>query len=147
LSGASREIRGWRSRYADLAREKQKEAAESALWPVAMVLFGYWKTVTKHKRSQWTYDRFHECETLLQKYGPELCERAIAGIAFDPFVTSRKNGSQKRHDGWHLIFGSADKFEEYANRAPRGWKSTLQFPSGTVGRSKPAEQPTVKAAS
>jgi hypothetical protein len=47
---------------------------------------------------------------------------AIDGAAFDPYTTKRKNGSTKRHDDFTLIFRNADKMEEFANRAPKGWK-------------------------
>jgi hypothetical protein len=62
------------------------------------------------------------------KYGQEveqrvaLCRRAVAGAAFDPFVSRRRNGTEHRHDDWDLIFRSSDKFEQFCCKAPAGWK-------------------------
>lgn len=127
LNGAQREIRGWRARYAELSRQREKDARSNGLWMTAQRLFEIWKKATGHKRSPFTPSRFYECEPYLkqEKYGPEMIERAIAGIVFDPFITTRKNGTQKRHDGWELLFRSPDRFEEYVNRAPRDFQPTL----------------------
>jgi shikimate 5-dehydrogenase len=56
----------------------------------------------------------------LERYGVAMCRKAIRGAAYEPFETTRKNGSKKRHDGWHLIFDrGADAFEEWCNKSPQ----------------------------
>jgi hypothetical protein len=99
------------------------------MWPAAKRLFGEWKLACNHKRSPFTTDRFWQVEPYLTntRYAKgeqeriDLCRRAIAGAAFDPFVTRRRNGSTKRHDDWELIFRDSSKFEEFCCRAPRDW--------------------------
>lgn len=127
LSGAERDLNTWRLRYAELKRDKLAEAKQSEHWPFAVELFAYWGEKCNHSNSAWTLDRFQMVEPFLKnrKYGKTieeraaLCRRAIDGIAFDPFITNRKNGTKKRHDGWHLIFDrGADVFEERCNAAP-----------------------------
>lgn len=149
INGLQRDVRGWAARYADLKRDKEREARKDPLWPAAVRVFEYWQQVCRHPKSEWTVERFELAAPLLKKYGEEMCLRAIAGIAFDPFVTVRKNGTRKRHDGWHLIFKGADKFEEYCNRAPVDWRpppreeETGPPAGGTVpnGRPGPTQVP------
>jgi hypothetical protein len=120
LAGAERDINAWRMRYAELARDKQAEAIANKLWPVAIRVFEAWKQQCNHPRARWTADRFWLMEPLLVKYSEQECLRAIAGAAYDPFVTTRKNGTTKRHDALELIFRDAGRLEDFANRAPLG---------------------------
>lgn len=131
VAGLQRDVRGWTQRHAELKRDKEAEAQESPVWPAALRVFDHWKRVCKHPRSEWTLDRFELVRPWLEKLGnkkadPEarlaeaeaLCMLAVDGIAHDPYITTRKNGTQKRHDGWHLIFETAERFEERCNAAP-----------------------------
>lgn len=139
IDGLDRDIRGWRTRFANLKRDKAQEAREHELWPQGVKLFALWKQECKHTRSAFTQDRFWlvlpylgpQPDALVaaaerlgikedpEPYGPVICRMAVAGAAFDPYVTKRRNGSINRHNGWELIFKSAGKVEEFANRAPR----------------------------
>ena len=136
LDGAGREIAGWRTRYANLERDKNADAAKNALWLPAQALFVHWKKLTGHTNSKWTPDRFCACEPLLRKYGVEVFERAVAGIAHDPYTKLRANGTVQKYDSWATLCKNADAFEEYANRAPKGWKVTLKL---TVETEAPAQ--------
>lgn len=119
IAGLQRDIRGWAARYAELRRDRELEAKSHALYEPAKDLFGYWKLKCRHGRSRFTAERFELVRPLLEKYGEGACRKAIEGAAFDPFVTTRKNGSSQRHDSWELIFRDAGKLEDFANRAPR----------------------------
>ncbi len=108
-----------------------------------MRLFDAWRLQCNHPNARWSPDRFWLIEGFLsdQRYHPELegrvvlCCRAIAGARFDPWTVKRRNGSVKRMDDWERIFGATDRwrkvspsagsFEEWCNRAPRGWEPTL----------------------
>jgi len=125
IAGLERDIRGWTLRNAELKRDRDYDARHHELWPVAEQLFDVWRRVCHHERSRFTVDRFEEARPLVAKYGVVTCERAIAGAAFDPHTTTRRNGSTKRYDDWDLIFRNAGKVEEFANRAPRDWQPTL----------------------
>lgn len=131
IVGLERDIRGWATRFRELQREKDQEARDHPLWPAGELLFDHWRRVCNHPRSVWTPDRFWECLPFLSspKYGPVMCERGIAGAAYDPFKTTRRNGSVKRHDGWEQIFAKAGRLEEFCCRAPRDWKPTLEMPA------------------
>lgn len=119
VKGAEKDIRAWRARYADLARDKEAEARKSQYWRPAIEVWDYWRERCSHPKAVWNADRFFLVEPFLKADGAEMCKRAIDGAAFDPFVTTRRNGSKKRHDGWELIFRDRGKFEEFACRAPR----------------------------
>lgn len=140
LSGAHTEIRAWRSRYARLERDAEKDARESEFWPQAVALFGLWKEKTGHARSKWTLDRYLVCEPMLRVYGLAMCERAITGLAFDPFTRVMKNGATKRYDEFGRPFKNADEFESWANRAPRDWVPTLRVQAAAVASSAAKEK-------
>lgn len=120
LDGAEKEIAGWRTRYGNLKRDKEKEARQHELFPTAMEVFALWRKLCRHPKSSFSAERFEQVRPFLERHGRELVERAIRGAAHEAYETRRKNGSIKRHDGWELIFRNDDKFEEFANRAPRG---------------------------
>lgn len=119
LEGAQAEIRGWRTRYGNLKRDKDREARQDARWPLAKEVFDYWRRRCAHPRAKFDADRFHLIAPFLDRYGIELCQRAIDGAAYDPFTKRMKNGAVRRYDGLDLIFRNADKFEDFCNRAPR----------------------------
>ena len=127
LDGAQKEIEGWRARYANLQRDKDKEAAQNPHWLIAQLLFNHWKKRTGHVRSKWGPGRFYECEPFLNKYGAETFERAIDGLAYQPFEKMRRNGTMERFDGWDTLCKGQDAFERYASRAPIPWKSELNL--------------------
>lgn len=101
-----------------LMRSEAEGDTNHELFPVAKRLFDFWKERCNHPRSDFTPERFKECLPHLRDLGQEVCRRAVEGAAFDPYTTTRKNGSTHRHDGWELIFRSRAKVEDFANRAP-----------------------------
>jgi hypothetical protein len=121
IAGAEKDIRAWRRRYAELARDRERDAKNHPLWDTAAELFGEWKLACRHPRSAWTVDRFETVAPLLEKYGVAMCRRAIAGAAFDPYRTTRRNGTEQRHDDFSLVFRDAGRLESFANRCPKGW--------------------------
>jgi hypothetical protein len=123
IAGLTRDLHGWMARYRELERDKMADGRKSKWWPVAIALFDHWKVVCKHPRSGWTLDRWLLIKPFLEldKYGPQLCERSIAGVAFDPYTKPMLNGKTKRFDDWSNAFGSAKSFENAVNRAPLDW--------------------------
>lgn len=133
ITGLEGEIRSLAAKITQLKRDKEQEAREHPLWPTALQVFKAWKALCNHPKAAWGADRFEEIRPYLQDkaYGKTLeerklvCLRAIVGAAFDPYITRRKNGSPRRHDGWDLVFRSRDKLEEFANKAPADWRDRL----------------------
>lgn len=121
---AKQAAKSWHGKWLALQDDRERKMRDHAALPVVREIFDYWRRACKHPASEFGPDRFFLIEPYLRKYGPDLCKRAIDGAAFDPFITKRANGSPKRHDGLDLIFRSAEKFEEFCNRAPRKKEET-----------------------
>lgn len=135
LAGSERDCRSWRVRHAELLRDKEAEAQESELWPAALRVFDYWRQQCRHPRAEWTYDRFEMIRPHLERSNTgkgkarnltpelvarneEICRLAIDALAFDPYVTTGKNGRPYTHDGLHLAFADADTLEARCKKAP-----------------------------
>ena len=133
LKGAERDLNGWRARYADLQRDKERDARADELWPEATNLFRLYCHLTgkpgKPRKLTWNAERFELVRPFLKKHGPEMCARAIIGRVSDHFTSQRANGSTIHYHEWERTFGSkgqgqtcASNFEESCNRAPADWK-------------------------
>jgi hypothetical protein len=125
IAGLQRALASESRKLEQLKRDKAAEAAEHQMWPKALDVFRAWQQATNHPRASWpgtAGDRFWAVEPFLRKYGLEQCLRAVAGMAFDHFSVTRKNGTIRRFDEWGRIFSTTDEFEERANRAPKGWR-------------------------
>lgn len=118
LEGAEREVRAWRARFADLARDKDAEARKHPLYTRAEGLFNEWRILCRHPRAKWSPDRFKVVQPFLKSDGYDLCLLAIQGAALDPYTKPRANGSIKRFDDFELVFRDRYKFEEFCARAP-----------------------------
>jgi hypothetical protein len=129
IRGLTRALKREIRLHEELKRDKDAEARAHQLWPKAMAIFAAWKIATGHSRSDWTPDRFWQIEPWLRnrKYGVEVCVRAVSGIAFDPFVSRRRNGTVERHDSWELCFRDTCHVEKYASKCPKGWRELPYF--------------------
>lgn len=120
LAGAENNVRSMRAQMAKLKREIAGEVdKDHALFPMAVSLFRYWQEKCNHPGTDFTADRMKMLLPLLKRHGPAECREAIRGAAFDPFIVTYKNGRRHKHDGWHQIFASEDKFQSFRQRAPR----------------------------
>jgi hypothetical protein len=93
-------------------------------------VFQAWQVATGHHRSVFNADRFFLIQPFLKntkQYGPEICLRAVAGIAYDCFSVKRKNGTIRRFDEFERAFKDAASVEERANAAPKDWREREPF--------------------
>lgn len=136
LTGLERDIRGWRGRYADLKRDKEKSARKHALWPVGERLFTIYKEITGRKRVQFTYDRFELLKPLLKDHSADFTETegppandfekavaAIVGRNFQHFTNQRANGTTVHYDEWERVFKNSGERDESMNRRPKDWRA------------------------
>ena len=107
------------------ARRREQDFRKHDQYDRCVRLFRVWQRATGHTRSHFTADRFKRALPFLLEYEDTMIGRASEGLAFDPYTTRRANGTTQRHDSWELLFKSADRLEEFANRAPLAWKETL----------------------
>lgn len=124
IRGLHRDVKAEHRRYENLKRDKNREAREHQLWPLAVKLWRYYCRLTG-SRAKFSGERFFLVLPFLEDEGAELCQRAIDGRVAEHFSTTRRNGTTKHYWEWERIFGSMgqgktarDNFEESANRAP-----------------------------
>ena len=125
--GLERDIRGWAHRYAELKREKDREAREHDAWPLIMQLFDYWRKEVGRKRARWTEDRFWLALPHFEHWGAANLAAAIAGLAYDPYTKVQKNGKTKKYNDWETLLKSAGALETYMARRPVGWECPEEF--------------------
>lgn len=125
-----RERAGQRLRIAQLQRDKAKERDEHPRRADVERCHAYWQRRCNHPRAGLDDATFFAIAALLElrvENGkrrerefswPDDFKRAIDGAAFDPWVTTRKNGSKKRHDDLGLIFRDAAHMREFVAKAP-----------------------------
>jgi hypothetical protein len=113
----ARKYNGVLSQLGQMRIELEGEFQSHELFPRCKKLHDYWRERCRHPRTTFTVEDFKVALPRLKEHDDEMCRHAIDGAAFDPFVTQRKNGSQKRHDDWELIMRKG-KFEEFCNKAP-----------------------------
>lgn len=121
VKGIQRTNRGLILQMAQLRKDLEAEAKCTREWIVAQILFDFWRVACNHKSSQFTLERFQQVLPYLKKYDQKHLFMAIAGANYDPFETTRKNGTKKRHNGWELIFRDAAHVEEFACKCPKGF--------------------------
>jgi hypothetical protein len=122
IAGLNKELNKALALNTKLKRTSEEDARDHPDWPVLGALYDLWRRETGHMKSQYTHSDFWQALPLYTRYGWDLCERAIAGARFDHWKTKRRNGSTKRHDDWTAnIFRDRARFEEFCNRAPRGF--------------------------
>jgi hypothetical protein len=126
-AGAEKEVRAWRVRYANLARDKDQEARDHDLWPKAITLFSEWKVATGKVRSKWSADRFWLCEPYLRNDGFVLCRWAVWGVAYMPNRKQLPDGNYEVYQDFELPFRSRGHFERYTNRGYMNPEARAQF--------------------
>lgn len=131
VRGLERNLKAEIRRHEELKRDREAEAKDDPLWPLAARLFLYHQRMTGHPKTEWSWERFEMCRPYLKrkKYGLEGCLRAIAGARFDSWKKMRRNGTVYVHDGWDVIFSKPGVFEDFMAKAPADWSP----PAGALG--------------
>ena len=108
-----------------LKSDKLAEILGAPERPVTDLLHAVWK-VACHKRRDLDLKDYERMNALVRKHGLYKCLEAIAGAAFDPAKTPRKNGSWKKHDDLELVFRESSKLLDFADRIPKGWTPNVE---------------------
>lgn len=119
IEGLETDVRSWRTRHANLKRDKQAEATRHALWPRVLELFEVWKVKCNHPKTNFDADYFECGRIMYERHGEDVCKLAIEGAAYAPSTKPRRNGTVERFDDFELIFRSETKLASFVNRAPR----------------------------
>lgn len=121
-----RERAGQRLRIAALEADKSRERAEHPRRRDIERCHRYWQKRCDHPRAGLDNATFFAIAAMMGRRvkrepefrWPEDFKRAIDGAHYDPYITTRKNGSQKRHDDLGLIFRDAAHVREFIAKAP-----------------------------
>ena len=123
LADAERDLRAKRRLITKLQRDKERERLAFDQRQTVIELFEFWQRKCGKAKSKLTPDRFDALRHALEiGYTAREIGIAIAGAAFDPFVTKAKNGREIKHNDLELICRSGKTLESFANRAPRSVK-------------------------
>lgn len=135
IDGLETDVRAWRTRHANLKRDKGAEAREHAKFPEAKKLFDYWREKTRHLKTAWTPERFFLCLPYLERDGIETCKLAVDGIAWKPYQKEVAPGYVERYDDFETLFKKRSSFDRMANRGYVWRKQQGLIPE------KPPEEP------
>lgn len=120
IAGMDTELRAWRTRHANLKRDKEQEMRGSNLWPLAVAVFRYWQERTGHEGAHFTPDRFELIAAHIKRDGPEACRQAIDGNLASDWHHKRGTAAKRNgpiHDDIGTIFGKQDSFERFRELA------------------------------
>jgi len=118
LDELTRKYHGALGQIGRLRADREAEARQHELFPRAIRLFDIWREQTRHLNCDWTSERFWACVPALKAFDDYWIERAIAGLAYQPFTKTMRNGKTERYDRWETLFSKVANIEVYANRAP-----------------------------
>lgn len=125
-----RRISGLELSLANKRRDRHKAMLKDPLYLEALTIFDWWRIACRHPDVEFTYEEFELIAPHLRqapkKTSHYRCLEAIAGAAFNPFETQRKNGTTNRNDDWEQIFRNRGKVRGARNRAPKeNWQRWL----------------------
>lgn len=121
-----RDLAGKRLKIADLERDYDKIRDQHPRRRDIERVHAYWQKRCGHPRARLDNPEFFAIASLLLLGGkrhpefawPEDFKAAVDGAAYDPFVTTRKNGTRNRHDSLGLIFRDAAHMRDFIAKAP-----------------------------
>lgn len=117
-----KENRLHKAKITKLERDIEIDARKDPLWDEGEAVHDWYKLAVWKPRRTFDSEDFYILKPHLKREGPIGCLKAITGAAFDPYVTTLKNGREKANNSWEQIFRNKAKFEGFAEKAPeRGW--------------------------
>ena len=134
-----RDIRAKRRRIAELERDRARERLEHPRYDDAIRVAKYWWRKCKGANPRVNYqtpDRIDpvlalmdieeivvDADTKKRRREPHYSlghfKAAIDGAAFDPFITTHRNGKQERHNDLSQICKDATRFDRFIAKSPK----------------------------
>jgi hypothetical protein len=121
LKELTRKYHGALAQIGRMRADKEAEARQHELWPLAVNLFRLWQQEGDHPRARFTPERFWLLEPYLRREGYEDCVCAVRGCLASDFHTKRGRYATRdgtRHDALELIFRDQAHFERFRDMAP-----------------------------
>lgn len=101
-------------------RDREKERLGDPQRDQIVAVFDYWREKCGHPNARFDGKRFDLIKNRLKQFTADELKLAIDGAAVDSYVDPKG----KRHDRLGLIFESAERVEDFANRYARWCKRT-----------------------
>ncbi len=117
-----------------LLRDRDRERELDPQRAVIMEIFDHWRERCGHPNARFDGRRFDLIKARLRTFSVDELKMAIDGAAVDAFTDSKG----KRHDRLGLIFESAERVEDFANRYAR-W-TNRQRQGGSTAVLPPADE-------
>lgn len=99
-------------------RDREKERLQDPARDEIIAIFDYWREKCHHDNARFDGKRFDLIKSRLKQFTPDELRMAIDGAAVDAYVDQ----TGKRHDRLGLVFESAERVEDFANRFHRWQK-------------------------
>jgi hypothetical protein len=119
MRNLEKDLRNWRDKYDRLLRDKDEERMQDPRRDEIIALFDYWREKCKHPNARFDSKRFDLIKTRLKDFSADELRMAIDGASVDSYVDPI---TRKRHDRLGLVFESAERVEDFANRWHRWQK-------------------------
>lgn len=103
-----------------LRRDRDAERLGDPQRAVIVEIFDYWRDKCRHPNARFDSRRFDLIKGRLRDFSVDELKMSIDGAAVDAYVDPKG----KRHDRLGLIFESAERVEDFANRYARFMRRT-----------------------
>lgn len=118
LQGLERDLRVKNAKIKELERDVETDARKDPMWDEAECLHTWWRLACWYPGTKFDADDFWLVKKHLKRAGLVACLQSVCGAAYDPWVSTLKNGREKRHNGWKKIWESKAMMEDFAERVP-----------------------------
>lgn len=112
------DFRVLKARITKLERDEEAVARTDPLWDEAECLHTFWRLSCWYPQTEFDADDFWLVKKHLKRIGLIGCLKVVCGAAYDPYVSTSKNGREKAHNGWQKVWQSKSMAEDFAERVP-----------------------------
>ena len=116
------ELNSYRLRNAALEAELDEWRETHHLLPEIECIAACHKAATGKRRKLDAADFQRLARVLYKPNGFRTALTAVAGGGYDPWTSTRKNGTTKAHNDLRKVFEDAAMVADFAARAPQGWE-------------------------
>lgn len=113
-----KDIRVLKAKITKLERDDAAVARSDPLWDEAECLHTWWRLACWYPKTEFDADDFWLVKKHLKRMGLVGCLQVVAGAAYDPWISTSKNGREKAHNGWKKLWESKSMAEDFAERVP-----------------------------
>jgi hypothetical protein len=113
-----KDLRVLKAKITKLERDDETVAKTDSLWDEAECLHTWWRLSCWYPKTEFDADDFWLVKKHLKRMGLVGCLQVVCGAAYDPWISTSKNGRTKAHNGWKKLWESKSMAEDFAERVP-----------------------------